>query len=133
MYLLHLQQHCHCSLLFSNPACSPIYSHLSATLQGLPVIRSYSMQSVFMDQFYDYQNRNTQTWYLFSTLVRYSSRHYHNIATLKQLCRGGSYSDNYIYRWSAIINDAICVTFLVVFMFASVPLAISENPFLIHI
>ena len=51
-------------------ARSPIFSHLSATLQGLPVIRSYSMQPVFMDQFHGFQNRNTQAWYLFLAAVR---------------------------------------------------------------
>ena len=51
-------------------ARSPIFSHLSATLQGLPVIRSYSMQPVLMDQFHGFQNRNTQAWYLCLVAIR---------------------------------------------------------------
>ena len=52
-------------------ARSPIYSHLSATLQGLPVIRSFSMQSVALDQFHKYQNQHSQAWYLYLITTRY--------------------------------------------------------------
>ena len=51
-------------------ARSPIYSHLSTTLQGLPVIRSYSMQSATMDQFHSAQNHHTEAWYMYLLTTR---------------------------------------------------------------
>ncbi|XP_019850009.1 PREDICTED: multidrug resistance-associated protein 4-like isoform X2 [Amphimedon queenslandica] len=50
---------------------SPIYSHLSLTLQGLPTIRSYSMQSEAMNHFHTYQNHNTQANYLYIVTTRW--------------------------------------------------------------
>ena len=58
-------------LIHFTTARSPIYSHLSATLQGLPVIRSFSMQSVALDQFHKYQNQHSQAWYLYLITARY--------------------------------------------------------------
>ena len=58
------------SFVYLSSARSPIYSHLSTTLQGLPVIRSYSMQSVTMDQFHSAQNHHTQAWYLYLVATR---------------------------------------------------------------
>ena len=51
-------------------ARSPIYSHLSMTLQGLSTIRSYSMQSVMIERMHQYQNQHTQAWYLFIVTSR---------------------------------------------------------------
>ena len=46
-------------------ARSPVYSHLSVTLQGLPTIRSYSMQTEAMNLFYKFQDQHTQASYLY--------------------------------------------------------------------
>ena len=42
------------------PARSPLYSHISTTLQGLPTIRTFGKQSVALDHFHKYQNEHTQ-------------------------------------------------------------------------
>ena len=42
------------------PARSPLYSHISSTLQGLPTIRTFGNQSVALDHFHKYQNEHTQ-------------------------------------------------------------------------
>ncbi|XP_019856381.1 PREDICTED: multidrug resistance-associated protein 4-like isoform X2 [Amphimedon queenslandica] len=54
-------------------ARSPIYSHLSLTLQGLSTIRSYSMESIMIEKLHQYQNQHTQSWYLFIVTARWFS------------------------------------------------------------
>ena len=51
-------------IIFFVLARSPVYSHISATLQGLPTIRAYSMRSLAMDQFHLHHNEHTAAWYL---------------------------------------------------------------------
>ena len=46
-------------------ARSPLFSHISATLQGLTTIRSFRKGSSFLDQFHHYQNEHTKGWYLY--------------------------------------------------------------------
>ena len=41
-------------------ARSPVYSHLSTTLQGLPVIRAFKKQSLAMNLFHDFHNQHCQ-------------------------------------------------------------------------
>ncbi len=41
------------------------------TLQGLPTIRAYGQQVDLLERFYDYQNKHTQTWYLYLVTARY--------------------------------------------------------------
>ncbi|KAJ6223803.1 hypothetical protein RDWZM_002348 [Blomia tropicalis] len=49
---------------------SPVYSHLSTTLNGLTSIRAYGEQRTFEKQFFIYQNNHTATWFLFICSTR---------------------------------------------------------------
>ncbi|CAG2107663.1 unnamed protein product, partial [Medioppia subpectinata] len=44
---------------------SPVYSHVSTTLNGLASVRAYGAQEVFERQFYVYQDDHSATWFLF--------------------------------------------------------------------
>jgi len=50
---------------------SPVYSHLSATLSGLPVIRAFHMQDNFKTIFHDHQDRHTSGWYIYMCTARW--------------------------------------------------------------
>jgi ATP-binding cassette subfamily C (CFTR/MRP) protein 4 len=82
---------------------SPLYSHISMTLQGLCTIRAYKMEDIAMTQFHHYQNIHTQAWYLY-------------IASS---------------RWFGYRIDLISSTFISCVCFISIPLAGSINPGLI--
>ena len=58
------------NLLFSI-ASSPIYSHISASLQGLTTIRAYKMEDRFMQQFIAYQNNHTKPAFALAGLLRW--------------------------------------------------------------
>ena len=45
---------------FLLPARSPLYSHISTTLQGLPTIRTFGNQRMALGHFHKYQNEHTQ-------------------------------------------------------------------------
>lgn len=42
------------------------------TLQGLPTIRAYGMQRAILEKFYEFQNKHTQSWYLYIVSSRYA-------------------------------------------------------------
>ena len=94
-------------------ARSPIYSHLSLTMQGLPTIRSYSMQGKSMTQFYTYQNKNTQASYLFVVANRYINNTSYIMCTK-------------LFRWLGLRIESLCCIFISVLAFASVPLSLSK-------
>ncbi|RUS91067.1 hypothetical protein EGW08_001195, partial [Elysia chlorotica] len=65
---------------------SPVFSYLSASLQGLHTIRAMHMQDRFMAEFDGYQDNHTEAWYLF-------------LATS---------------RWLAVRLDMLCALFVIV-------------------
>ena len=52
-------------------ARSPVYSHISATIQGLSTIRAYKEQIRFLNNFHFYQNEHTKGWYTKLTTTRW--------------------------------------------------------------
>ena len=46
-------------------ARSPLYSHISTTLQGLPTIRTFGKKGVALDLFHHYQNEHSKGLYLY--------------------------------------------------------------------
>jgi len=79
-------------------ARSPIYSHISSTIQGLSTIRAYKEEEKFSNNLYYYLNEHTKAWYLY-------------LAT---------------NRWFGMRIDLICAVFLAFVVFSAVPLADSE-------
>ncbi|XP_020629411.1 multidrug resistance-associated protein 4-like isoform X2 [Orbicella faveolata] len=78
-------------------ARSPVLSHLTTTLEGLPSIRTHNLQQLMMQEFNLCQDQHTETWFLF-------------IATS---------------RWFAYRLDFLCTLF--VFMASFTPLFIAER------
>jgi len=76
-------------------ARSPLYSHISATVQGLTSIRAYKEQNRFLNKLHFYQNEHSKGWHV-------------KVATS---------------RWFGLRVDAIGGLFIVVVMFVSIPLA----------
>lgn len=79
-------------------ARSPLYSHISASLQGLTTIRAFGKESSFLDQFHHYQNEHSKGWYLY-------------VATS---------------RWFGMRIDFFAATYLTIVSFVAVPLASCE-------
>ncbi|XP_074550610.1 ATP-binding cassette sub-family C member 4-like [Halichoeres trimaculatus] len=50
---------------------SPVFSHLSSTLQGLSTIRAFKVQQRFQTMFDDYQDLHSEAWFLFLTTSRW--------------------------------------------------------------
>ncbi|KAK6195727.1 hypothetical protein SNE40_001092 [Patella caerulea] len=71
---------------------SPVFSHLSASLQGLHTIRAFNMEEKFIDEFDLHQDQHTESWYLF-------------LATS---------------RWFAVRLDWLCALFITAVTFLSV-------------
>lgn len=47
------------------PARSPVFAHLSATLQGLTTIRAFGAQEILTIEFDNHQNLHSSAYYLF--------------------------------------------------------------------
>lgn len=46
-------------------ARSPIFTHISATLQGILTVRAFSAENILIDEFDRYQDHHTSAWHLF--------------------------------------------------------------------
>ena len=75
-----------------------MFSHLSASLQGLHTIRAFGVQSKFIEEFDNHQDLHTEAWFLF-------------LATS---------------RWLAIRLDWLCAMFVTAVSFCSVLAADSK-------
>nr|XP_020740072.1 multidrug resistance-associated protein 4 isoform X2 [Odocoileus virginianus texanus] len=74
---------------------SPVFSHLSSSLQGLWTIRAYKAEQRFQELFDAHQDLHSEAWFLFLTTS----------------------------RWFAVRLDAICAVFVIVVAFGSLILA----------
>ncbi|XP_075419651.1 ATP-binding cassette sub-family C member 4 [Tenrec ecaudatus] len=74
---------------------SPVFSHLSSSLQGLWTIRAYKAEERFQGLFDAHQDLHSEAWFLFLTTS----------------------------RWFAVRLDAICGIFVIVIAFGSLLLA----------
>ncbi|XP_019738050.1 multidrug resistance-associated protein 4-like isoform X7 [Hippocampus comes] len=50
---------------------SPVFSHLSSSLQGLSTIRAFKVQQRFQEMFDSYQDLHSEAWFLFLTTSRW--------------------------------------------------------------
>ena len=85
-------------LIYSLAARSPLYSHISSTIQGLSTIRSYKEEEKFRHNFHSYQDEHTKGWYIYITTS----------------------------RWFGMRIDLISATFLAFVVFSAIPLADSK-------
>ncbi|EDV27232.1 uncharacterized protein TRIADDRAFT_10225, partial [Trichoplax adhaerens] len=54
---------------------SPIYSHLSSTLNGLITVRAYNKEEDFKETFVKYQDAHSQAWIIFIASLRWNAFH----------------------------------------------------------
>lgn len=50
---------------------SPLYSHISATLQGLTTIRASREQQQFLNNYNKFQDHNSSAWFMYLTAGRW--------------------------------------------------------------
>ncbi|XP_066020153.1 ATP-binding cassette sub-family C member 4-like [Pocillopora verrucosa] len=53
--------------------CSPVYSHITDTLNGLEIIHTSNMDDAFIQKFYRYQDENTQAFIMVISCTRWLS------------------------------------------------------------
>ncbi|XP_029968450.1 multidrug resistance-associated protein 4-like [Salarias fasciatus] len=79
---------------------SPVFSHLSCSLQGLSTIRAFKAQQRFQQMFDEYQDLHSEAWFLFLTTS----------------------------RWLAVRLDGICSVFVTIISFGCVYLRDGLEP-----
>ena len=67
-------------------ARSPLYTHLSATLSGLPTIRALGKEEVILREFYNCQDHQAEGWLMFIKCARWFTYRLDLIATLFAIC-----------------------------------------------
>lgn len=55
-------------------AKSPVFTHISSTLSGLSVVRSFQAEQILRDEFERHQNLNTGTWFMFLGIKHHNQR-----------------------------------------------------------
>ena len=78
-----------------------MFSHMSATLNGLHTVRAYQVSSLFQEEFNHHQDLHTAAWYMFLNTT----------------------------RWFAMRLDLICALFVSSVALSSVPAAASKYRF----
>lgn len=74
---------CNALTYFLFPAArSPLYSHISSTIQGLSTIRSYKEEVKFSDKLHYYINEHTKGWYMYIVTNRWFGSRIDLISTL---------------------------------------------------
>lgn len=51
-------------------ARSPVFAHLSATLEGLPTVRAFKAQEILTKEFDEHQDLHSSAWYIFISSSR---------------------------------------------------------------
>lgn len=89
----------------TSSARSPLYSHISAAIRGLPSIRAFHKEENILNKFHYFQNEHTKAWYM--KIV--------------------------VSRWFGMRIDLIGSSFLAVITFISIPLANSKYSLMLHL
>ncbi|KAL9978313.1 hypothetical protein ACROYT_G015813 [Oculina patagonica] len=53
--------------------CSPVYSHITETANGLEIVHTSNMNKTFLDRLYSYQDENTQAFFMVLSCNRWLS------------------------------------------------------------
>lgn len=60
-------------------AKSPVFSHISATLSGLPTIRAFNAEKLLQQEFDDHQDLNTGVYFMFLGMYHNDKDVFHQI------------------------------------------------------
>ena len=126
------------SVLVYLAARSPVYSHISTTLQGLPTIRTFGQQEIAVQHFHTFNNEHTQVCLaslvpgalqevylsresLWTRLSYWLLLHFSDFNVFI-FCLQGWYLYLILTRWFGIRLDFLSSTVLVCVAFITIPL-----------